>query len=297
MATTYRVNGRPATKAQYDQHSFLHFGGPDPSIKKDALALVLAGPPAVELPPGPSKFIEATSGNSIENILSSFRTNEGYAHPNRYEVSIFPPDGGRSWPESNLISQVRSDAREISLRCESVTLPGRNLSSTPDTNMHGPVKEVVNNVNYADSIPMVFQASADLRERVFFEKWQYTAFNPVTWNVGYYNDYIGEVDIYLLNKNNQRKYALKLMECFPKSIAQTDLSYASNNEIIKLTIDMNFRYWITLDINQITSKETVAIQGGSLGAFAQHSGHNHGPHANLFLHNIPASVGAFGQDR
>ena len=197
-----------------------------------------------------TQFTEATSGNSIENVLSSFRTNEGYAQPNRYEVSIFPPVGGRSWPESKLISRVRGDAQEISLRCETITLPGRNLSSTPDTNVHGPLREIVNNVNYADSVSMVFQASSDLRERVFFEKWQYTAFNPNTWNVGYYNDYIGTVDIYILDKNNQRKYGLRLEECFPKSIAQTELSYASNNEIIKLSIDMNFRYWTSLDRTQ-----------------------------------------------
>ena len=213
------------------------------------------------------QFTEATSGNSIENVLSSFRRNESYAQPNRYEVLIFPPDGGRSWPESNLISRVRGDAREISLRCESVTLPGRNLSSSPDTNVHGPLREVVNNVNYADSIPMVFQASADLRERVFFEKWQYTAFNPKTWNVGYYNDYIGTVEIYLLDKNNQRKYGLKLEECFPKAIAQTELSYASNNEIIKLSVDMNFRYWKTLDITQETKSQPAVIDDGWVGAF------------------------------
>ena len=188
-------------------------------------------------------FLEPSTSTSINNILSTFHTNEGYAQPNRYDVEIFPP-----WKED--------DNRAIQLRCESVILPGRNLSSTPDTNIHGPLREVVNNVNYADSVTMVFQASADLRERVFFEKWQYTAFNQETWNVGYYNDYIGSVDIYLLDKNNQRKYGLKLMECFPKSIAQTDLSYASNNEIIKISIDMNFRYWITLDTTQ-TSKGTV----------------------------------------
>ena len=253
------------------------------------------------------QFIESHTSSGMNNALSSFRTNEGAAQPNKYEVVIFPPTvpaSGNHNPSKRFLSESisLSDKKEISLRCESVTLPGRNLSSTPDTNVHGPLREVVNNVNYADSVAMVFQASADLRERVFFEKWQYTAFNPDTWNVGYYNDYIGEVDIYLLDKNNQRKYALRLMECFPKSIAQTDLSYASNNEIIKLTIDMNFRYWITLDINQITSKEAVAIHGtpghgGSQGAFAQHSGHNHGSHANLLLHNIPASVGAFGQGR
>jgi len=202
------------------------------------------------------EFIEVTSGNSIENILSSFRINEGYAQPNRYEVSIFLPRINYQNTSPNLAGDMvfttvtGQDKREISLRCETVTLPGRNLSTTPDTNIHGPLKEIVNNVNYADSATMVFQASADLRERVFFEKWQYLAFNPKTWNVGYYNDYIGRVDIYLLDRAGQRKYGLRLEECFPKSIAQTDLSYASNNEIIKLSIDMNFRYWTSLDRTQ-----------------------------------------------
>jgi hypothetical protein len=213
-----------------------------------------------------SQFKEPMSSNNLNNFVSTFHTNEGYAQPNGYEVLIYPPAkiaSGNKNPSKKFLSESisLSDKKEISLRCESITLPGRNLSSTPDTNVHGPLREVVNNVNYADSVAMVFQASADLRERVFFEKWQYTAFNPDTWNVGYYNDYIGTVDIYLLDKQGKRKYGLKLEECFPKSIAQTDLSYASNNEIIKLTIDMNFRYWTTLDINQITSKEAVATDG------------------------------------
>ena len=256
------------------------------------------------------QFIEATSGNSIENVLSSFRTNEGYAHPNRYEVTISPPKSSASWPESNLISHVRGDAQEIALRCESVTLPGRNLSSSPDTNVHGPLREVVNNVNYADSIPMVFQASADLRERVFFEKWQYTAFNPKTWNVGYYNDYIGTVDIYILDKNNQRKYGLKLHECFPKSIAQTDLSYASNNEIIKLTVEMNFRYWTSLDITQETKSQAAVIDnnfgaaavaaavidGGWVGAFRPAPVVIDGGWVGAFRKNTPAVIRVLDPD-
>ena len=202
------------------------------------------------------QFLEGAAFGVFNDILSAFNSNEGYAQPNRYEVLIFPPakpaKGGENFSRGKISEISSKDKREISLRCESVTLPGRNLSSTPDPNIHGPLREVVNNVNYADSVTMVFQASTDLRERVFFEKWQYTAFNPRTWNVGYYNDYVGSVFIYLLDKQDQRKYGLKLWEAFPKSIGPTELSYASNNELIKLTIDMNFRYWTTADITQET---------------------------------------------
>ena len=202
------------------------------------------------------QFLESDAFGVINDIISSFHSKDGYAQPNRYEVLIFPPTeparGGENLSRGDVSKISSTDKREISLRCESITLPGRNLSSTPDTNIHGPLREIVNNVNYDDSVKMVFQASSDLRERVFFEKWQYTAFNPKTWNVGYYNDYVGSVFIYLLDKQDQRRYGLKLWEAFPKSIALTDLSYAGNNEIIKLTVDMNFRYWSTLDITQET---------------------------------------------
>ena len=201
------------------------------------------------------QFLEGAAYGVLNDVISSFNSNEGYAQPNKYEVMIFPPTPPPTRGENystGKISLITSDEkRKISMRCESVTLPGRNLSSTPDANVHGPVREVVNNVNYADSVAMVFQASADLRERVFFEKWQELAFNPRTWNVGYYNDYAsGTVEIYLLDKNDKTRYGLKLMECFPKSIGPTDLSYASTNEMIKLPISMNFRYWETLDTAQ-----------------------------------------------
>ena len=202
------------------------------------------------------QFLEGAAYGVLNDVISSFNSNEGYAQPNKYEVMIFPPTPPPTRGENystGKISLITSDEkRKISMRCESVTLPGRNLSSTPDANVHGPVREVVNNVNYADSVAMTFQASSDLKERVLFEKWQYAAFNPRTWNVGYYNDYVGSVFIYLLDKQDQRRYGLKLWEAFPKSIAPTELSYISNNELIKLSIAMNFRYWTTLDITQDT---------------------------------------------
>ena len=208
------------------------------------------------------QFLEGAAYGVLNDVIATFNSNEGYAQPNRYEVMIFPPpqfnnsaltqSSTENFDKFQVNDVPKRDIAEISLRCESVTLPGRNLSSTPDTNIHGPLREVVNNVNYADSVNMVFQASSDLRERVFFEKWQYKVFNPTTWNVGYYNDYVGSVFIYLLDKDDQRRYGLKLWEAYPKSIAPTELSYLSNNEIIKLSVAMNFRYWTTLDITQDT---------------------------------------------
>ena len=41
-----------------------------------------------------AQFLEAVGFGVLNDILSAFRSNEGYAHPNRYEVIISPPVGG-----------------------------------------------------------------------------------------------------------------------------------------------------------------------------------------------------------
>ena len=37
------------------------------------------------------KFLEGTAFGVLNDVLSMMRSNEGYAHPNRYEVLIHPP--------------------------------------------------------------------------------------------------------------------------------------------------------------------------------------------------------------
>ena len=201
-----------------------------------------------------AKFLEAGAFGVLNDILSSFHSDEGYAIPNRFEVLILSPPkrGGGITTNAYAGSERGSDARAVSLRCESIQLPGRNLNTLTDSNIYGPTREIVDGVTYAEDISMIFQASSGLNERVFFEEWQKQAFDENTWNVGYYNDYVSEVHIYLLDRKDQRRYGLKLMEAFPKTIEATELNQGSNNELIKTSVSFTFRYWQTLDTNRIS---------------------------------------------
>jgi hypothetical protein len=201
-----------------------------------------------------AKFLEAGAFGVLNDILSTFHSDEGYALPNRFEVFILaPPKRGGGPTLSNYTGSERnSNARAVSLRCESISLPGRNLNTLTDTNIYGPTREIVDGVTYAEDITMTFQASSGLDERVFFEEWQKQAFDENTWNVGYYNDYVSEVQIYLLDRKDQRRYGLRLLEAFPKTIEATELNQGTNNEIVKTSVSFSFRYWETLDANRIS---------------------------------------------
>ena len=215
------------------------------------------------------RFAEKTAANNLASAIATLHGKDGYAVPNRFEVIITAP------------TPNYSEQRKVSLRCESINLPGRNLNSGTDTNIYGPTREIVDGVTYADDINMTFQASSGLDERVFFEKWQELAFHERSWNVGYYNDYIGEVDIYLMNRQDERRFGIKLMEVFPKTIGATDLSQSANNELIKLAVTFSFRYWTTLDAGRAVSL------GGNASNTAVSSTRN-------FSLNMPASVTRLG---
>ena len=197
-------------------------------------------------------FLEGAAFGVLNDILAGFRSNEGYAQPNKYEVLIFPPAklGGGQQQNVHAGMERQSDLRKISLRAQNVTLPGRNLSTTQESNIYGPDREIVEGVTYADDISMSFQASSGLDERIFFENWQRQAFNEKTWNIGYYLDYIGHIEMYILDKQEQRRYGIKLWEAFPKTIGPNELAYDANDTLMLLPVSFTFRYWTSLDQSQ-----------------------------------------------
>ena len=137
---------------------------------------------------------------------------------------------------------MSSGVRETSLKCESIAFPGRNIDTTPDTNIYGPTREIATGFSFGE-VNARFQMSADMKEKLFIEAWQKQSFNQRTWSMGYYYDYVGSLEIYQLDEKDKRTYGVRLWECFPKSIAQQTLDYATLDQQQKLDVTFSYRYW------------------------------------------------------
>ena len=85
-----------------------------------------------------------------------------------------------------------------------------------------------------------------MREKTFFETWQRQAYNPQTWSMSYYDDYVGTIQIFSLDQNNRRRYGVELVECFAKNIAEQTLSATQATDIQKVTVTFSYRYWKNL---------------------------------------------------
>ena len=198
--------------------------------------------------------LEGTAYGVINEVLSGFHSDDGYARANRYEVMLNAPTGEKGTTPTNLqnifskvMGQAKGDGtvRKTGLRCESISFPGRNLDTTPDTNIYGPTREIVNGFSFAE-ITGTFVWSSDMREKLFFETWQRLAFNPQTWSLGYYDDYVGSIDIHQLDEQDNKRYGVQLVECFPKTIAEQSLGYGQNDTLHRINVTFSYRYWKNL---------------------------------------------------
>ena len=170
---------------------------------------------------------------SMDNAWSSFSLH-GSALPSHYEVMIYPPGAEIG---------ANGAAQNAAMRCSSITLPGKNLTTSLDANVYGVQPNIVDGVTFPGTANMVFTSSQAMRERKMFEAWQNLAWDKESWNIGYYNDYVGHIDIFLLDGNFKRTYGIKLMEAFPKEIQGNDLSAAPATEALKLTVQIQYKYW------------------------------------------------------
>ena len=201
---------------------------------------------------------------SLNAFLSHNASRDGYSKPNRYEVMIYLPAGvsGASVQDAgesatNVKGLKNSEAaRRVSFRCDSISIPGRNLRTQVNVNIYGPPHEVVQGITFGE-LQATFYLGNDLGERYFFEEWQKTTYNPTTYNINYYKEYVGALEIYQLNEQDERTYGCRLVEVFPKTISQIDYGHGNSNAINKITVGFMYRYWE----NIATDEKKASLEG------------------------------------
>lgn len=185
--------------------------------------------------------------NTIDNFQSSINTT-GFARPNRFEATVYGP------------SKVQGDLRKISLHLISVQFPGRNIRTVTNETVYGPTYEMAQGITYAEEINMTFLLSQDHEERKYFNMWQDAIYNPETYDIEYYNNYVGSMYVYQLDRNDARTAGIVIKEIFPKTINAMEFNQGTNNELQTVTIGMAFKEWIPLDITPSNPEGTAIYE-------------------------------------
>ena len=177
--------------------------------------------------------------SAIDEFLASFSKYGGPAHLNRFECFILSPF------EAN---PTLSADRHVSFRVISTTLPGKNLRTVTNETVYGPTYEMAQGLTYAESVSFTFYLSAEHTERKYFLNWMDFIYKPDTYNLEYYDNYKRNIELYQLDRGDERKTGIKLIDCYPKTIGAIEYSQ-ENGEVGQLSVEFAFREHYMIDGN------------------------------------------------
>ena len=215
------------------------------------------------------KTLRGSSQGVLREFLGILHEEDSYARAARFEVVIQPPKSftrpeGMHASSALALSEFSKDGtnRNISLKCNTVTMPGRTVTQYEDSTLMGPSRSFVTGTpTYADIQAQFTMLNSNGQDRRFFEAWQGSAVSEADFSVNYYNDYVGQVDMYLLNEKNERKYGIRLQEAFPKIIGDLTLNGESRNQLATMDITFSYRYWEILEGGSTIPKKIESTLG------------------------------------
>lgn len=172
--------------------------------------------------------------STLNEFIAAIKT-EGLAKTNRYIAKIGIP--------GLLNGQFHSTTlRKLEFYCEATQLPGMSIS-TQQSRMFGEFREMPYERLF-DNITLTFLVDNTLDTKAFFDTWINSIQDPAKRTFNYYNDYISDIDIEVLDTDDSPRYVVTLFECYPKSISSIQLDYNSK-DIMKLQVSINYRYWMS----------------------------------------------------
>ena len=201
---------------------------------------------------------------------------EGFARKARYYIEFNLPNGvgenlfGTSDNDTVFSNEITDETRGFALSkdlrstqianakrvqafCSAVDMPSREIV-TKEIKHNGPTRKIAYDAQFAD-ITATFYTDKFLRERSYFELWQKAAYSNSTFNFNYYNDYVSPMNILQLgnyasqNERDDVTYAVKLFDCFPKTVGAVSYSHDTNT-VQTFDVTFTFRYWVNYFIDE-----------------------------------------------
>jgi hypothetical protein len=182
--------------------------------------------------------IKPVKPGSISEFISSMSEAGGFARTSRFTVRI-------NLPTTIVATEM---TRQLTLHCDSVSMPGHDLQAQDVQHGSAPGRMMVQSHDYAGNISASFYLDRNLSERVFFELWQAMCVDKTSHKAHYYDDYIGSMEIFQLDLQNNPVYGMKLSEVYPTTIGSTEYGNANANQVAKLNVEFAYREWKQINL-------------------------------------------------
>lgn len=154
--------------------------------------------------------------------------------------------------------------RDMFMFCDSAQIPGVNFATT-QARTYGEYREMPYEKLF-DTATLSFFVDNNMHVRRFWEEWTNQVQDPYTRHFNYYDQYAGTVIVYVYDVTNNNRYAIQLMEAYPKTVAAIQLENSSR-EAMKISVTMQYKYY-----RSSFFAEPTESQVSQSGAFVTNAG-------------------------
>lgn len=187
---------------------------------------------------------------SIDKLTSTIGKRGGVAKQNRFQVIFTPPQGsllsgdgivGALISGGGLKSMV-NDPRDISMLCENVTIPGRQITTLDYTAEKQAVKIPYSFIN--EDVTCTFLLTNDYYIKTMFDNWMEQVFDDKKFTARFKKDFTSDVVIQQLNSKDVPVYGVRLENAFPTTVAGITLDNNSESAVQKMTVTFSYDNYI-----------------------------------------------------
>ena len=198
--------------------------------------------------------------NSIDNLKATIAKKGGLAMQNRFQIFFTPPTANSvksllNQDIGSLIGDIAKNAisggsaknlipdpRDISILCEAVSFPGRQISTIDYIAERQGIKVPYSVIN--EDVSMTFLLTNDYFIKKMFDAWSTGIFDVEKYRAGYKKDFVTDIVIQQLDQNNIPVYSVRLEGAFPTTISAVNLDNNSENTIQKMTVTMSYENYV-----------------------------------------------------
>ena len=188
-----------------------------------------------------------TAHFSVANFSSKIASS-GLASPNKFEV-VFT--------RIPIVVKGVDATTQLSLMCDQCSLAGRDVQAVLDL-QYGIRRQVVYNAPAYTPLSLSFICTDNMNEKRILDVWNNKCVDTTgNFHVAYYNDYIGHLDVYVLDRSGKRRtYHMHYHEVYPKTVTAVELNHGTTNATLRVTAEMQYAFWTTNSIHVGSTRKT-----------------------------------------
>ena len=170
----------------------------------------------------------------IDSLRKAFADHKGIARGQKFSISI--------------TGAPVTIPNDLQLMCDTVSLPTRS-AATNELSMYGPVQSFPYRFTYTEA-SLNFYLTEDFAIKKMFDAWQEKIIDPVSGDLGYFEDYKCAIDIQKFRDTDENttavpEYHTRLIDAWPSIVGEVALGHSLGGDTLRLPVTFQFRKWET----------------------------------------------------